>query len=57
MSYSVENDLVPALARPLRGVLENGLAVFAVHLCDEIQQRPFRTWKDYWKDVSDWLAL
>jgi len=26
-------------------------------LCDEIRQRPFRTWKDYWKNVSDWLAL
>ena len=31
------------------------------HLCDEIRQRPFRTWNDYWNDVSNeviaWLKL
>jgi glycosyltransferase involved in cell wall biosynthesis len=51
----VETEDVASIAEGLRFLLTDEARY--QHLCDEISQRPFRTWKDYWKDVSDWLAL
>ena len=51
----VETESAESIADGLRLLLTDEARY--QHLCDEISERPFRTWKDYWKDVSDWLAL
>jgi glycosyltransferase involved in cell wall biosynthesis len=51
----VETEDIDSIAEGLRLLLTDGTRY--QHLCDEIRERPFRTWKDYWNDVSQWLAL
>jgi glycosyltransferase involved in cell wall biosynthesis len=51
----IETESTESMADGLRTLLTDQTAY--QHLCDEIAARPFRTWKDYWRDVSDWLGL
>jgi len=50
----IETESVESIAEGLRLLLTD--EVRYQHLCDEIAQRPFRTWKDYWNDVTAWLG-
>jgi glycosyltransferase involved in cell wall biosynthesis len=51
----VETESVESLADGLRLLLIDKIRYY--HLCNEIRQRAFRSWQDYWKDVSDWLGV
>jgi len=50
----VETESVESIAEGLRLLLTDEPRY--QHLCDEIAARPFRTWKDYWNDVTAWLG-
>jgi glycosyltransferase involved in cell wall biosynthesis len=50
----IETESVESMAEGFRLLLTDESRY--QHLCDEIDQRPFRTWKDYWNEVTAWLG-